>query len=241
MKPSKFLSYEWDAIAGILAAVTAIILHLLHIVDEHVILPIVLALMGLLFINFMRHARNNELTAEQVERTGQAVRRIQAALRQPDIVLVGPRQIRSASEAFAHHMKGDAIWFNVCLSMYRPQPLFDALLRPAIENPMVTSIQFVLDRSQKALWENVVQPKIAACAGAAKVRDPCWSDLGQNVSFILADSQQSGDAEALLSFWGEPFMAQSTEREVPRYIFHVQKHSELLPHLAELERRHRSA
>lgn len=239
MKPSKFLSYEWDAIAGILAAVTAIILHLLHIVDEHVILPIVLALMGLLFINFMRHARNNELTAEQVERTGQAVRRIQAALRQPDIVLVGPRQIRSASEAFARHMKGDAIWFNVCLSMYRPQPLFDALLRPAIENPMVTSIQFVLDRSQKALWEGVVQPKIAACTGAAKVRDPCWSDLGENVSFILVDSQQSGDAEALLSFWGEPFMAQSTEREVPRYIFHVQKHSELLPHLAELERRHR--
>ena len=35
MKLKKLLSYEWDAIAGLLAAVDAIILHLLHIVDEH--------------------------------------------------------------------------------------------------------------------------------------------------------------------------------------------------------------
>lgn len=236
MKLKKLLSYEWDAIAGILAAVAAIILHLLHIVDERVILPIVLALLGLLFINFMRHTRHNDLTAEQVERTEHAVHRIHAALKPPDIILVGPRQLRSVSEQFALHMKGDAIWFNVCLSMYEPQPLFDTLLRPAVENPMVTSIQFVLDESQKGLWQEVVQPKIAVCAGYSKVRAPHWCTLSKNISFILADSQQSGGAEALLSFWGEPFMAQSTARNVPRYIFHVQRHSELLPHLMELER-----
>lgn len=236
MKLSKLLSYEWDAIAGLLAAVTAIILHFLHMVDEHVIMPIVLALMALLFINFMRHTRNNELTAEQVARTEHAVHRIQAAIKGPDVLLIGPRQIRSVSEEFARHMKGDSVWFNVCLSMYKPQPLFDALLRPAVENPLVTSIQFVLDESQKGLWQADVRPKIAACAGAAKVREPHWCSLSENVSFILADSQHSGGAEALLSFWGEPFMAQTTDREVPRYIFHVQKHSELLPHLVEVER-----
>ena len=42
MKIKRFLSLEWDAIAGIVAAVVAIILHTLHIVDEHVILPLVL-------------------------------------------------------------------------------------------------------------------------------------------------------------------------------------------------------
>ncbi len=236
MKTNKLLSYEWDAIGGILAAVTAIVLHLLHVVDEQVLLSIVLALMALLFVNFMRHALNNERTAEQVERTEHAVRRIQAALKTPDVMLVGPRQIRSASEAFARHMKGDAIWFNVCLSMYKPQPLFEALLRPAVENPHVTSIQFVLDESQKALWQTEVLPKIDACAGASKVREPRWCRLAENTSFILADSQHSGGAEALLSFWGEPFMAQSTGRDVPRYIFHVQKNSELLPHLVELAR-----
>ena len=218
MKLKKLLSYEWDAIAGILAAVAGIVLHLLHVVDEQVILPIVLALMALLFINFMRHTRNNELTAEEVERTGHTVRRIQSALKQPDILLVGPRHLRAVNEQFAHNMSGDAIWFNVCLSMYKPQQLFDALLRPAIENPMVSSIQFV------------------SCTGHDKVREPSWRKLSKNISFILADSQQSGGVEALLSFWGEPFMAQSSSRDIPRYIFHVQKNSELLTHLADLER-----
>jgi len=236
MNIKKLLSYEWDAIAGLLAAVAAIILHLLHIVDEHVILPIVLALLGLLFINFMRHTRNNELTAEQVEQAGHTLRRIESALKPPDTILIGPRQLRSVTEHFTHHMSGDAILFNVCLSMYRPQPLFDALLRPAIENPMVTSIQFVLDVSQKALWREAVQPKITACTGYAKVREPRWCNLSRTISFILSDSHHSGGTEALLSFWGEPFMAQSVDRDVPRFIFHLQKHSELLSHLVELER-----
>lgn len=71
---------------------------------EHIILPIVLALLGLLFINFMRHTRNNELTAEQVEQTGHAVSRIELALKPPDIILIGPRQLRSVSEQFTRHM-----------------------------------------------------------------------------------------------------------------------------------------
>ena len=236
MKLKKLLNYDWDAIAGILAAVIAIVLHLLHIVDEHIILPIVLALMGLLFINFMRHTNHNEHTAEQVERTEHVVRRIHAALKPPDILLIGPRQLRSVSEQFARQMRGDAMWYNVCLSMYKPQQLFDILLRPAIDNHMVTSIQFVLDESQMDLWHEVIEPRIADCIGHAKVREPYWCTLGKNISFILADSQQSGAPEALLSFWGEPFMAQSTTQDVPRYIFHVQKHSELLPHLVELGR-----
>lgn len=236
MKLKRVLYFEWDAIAGILAAVVAIVLHLLHIVDEHVILPIVLVLMALLFINFMRHTRNNELTAEQVDRTAHAVRRIQSDLKPPDVILIGPRHLRSMNENFIRQMSGDTIWFNVCLSMYKPQPLFDTLLLPAIDNPMVSSIQFILDESQRDLWERVIQPRMSACAGNAKVREPRWYNLSKTISFILADSQLSGGAEALLSFWGEPFMAQTTERDVPRFIFHVQKNSELLPHLVELER-----
>lgn len=177
MNFKKLLSYEWDAIAGLLAAVAAIILHLLHIVDEHIILPIVLAMLGLLFINFMRHTRNNDLTAEQVEQTGHAVSRIESALKPLDIILIGQRQLRSVSEQFTRHMSGDTIWFNVCPSMYRPQPLFDALLRPALENPSATSIQSVLDISQKALWHEAVQPKIGTCMDYSKVREPRWCNL----------------------------------------------------------------
>ena len=236
MKLKRFLSYEWDAIAGILAAALAIILHLLHIVDEHIVMPIVLALMALLFLNFMRHERRNEQTAEQVEQTQEMVSRIKASLAVPDVVLVGPRQLRAANEQFARNMRGEAILFNVCLSMYRTQPLFDTLLRPAIENPQVASIQFVLDESQQGLWQAEIMPKIAACDGKHKVQEPHWCALSKNISFILADTPSEGAAEALLSFWGEPFMAQSTERNVPRFTFHVQAHSELLPHLVEMER-----
>ena len=235
MKLKKFLGYEWDAIAGILAAVIAVILHLLHVVDEAVVLPILLALLGLLFINFMRHTRNNELTAEKVESTAQTVERIQASLKTPDVLLVGPRHLRPVNEHFVRNMSGETIWFNVCLSMYVPQSLFDALLKPAIDNPLVTSIQFVLDVSQKDLWQELL-PRIAECSGQFKVQEPRWCQLSKTTSFILADSQSSGGTEALLSFWGEPFMAQSTDQDVPRFIFHIQKNSELLPHLVELQR-----
>ncbi len=236
MKLKQILNWEWDAIAGIIAAVVAIVLHILHVVDEHVILPIVLGLLGLLFINFMRHTRNNEMTAEQVDHTAHVVNRIQSTLKLPDVVLVGPRNLRSTNEQFIRHMGGETIWFNVCLSMYKPQPLFDTLLRPAIESPLISSIQFVLDQSQKEIWHQFIQPKVAACAGHAKVKEPRWCNLTKTVSFILADSHLSGGTEALLSFWGEPFMAQTTEHDVPRFIFHVQKNTELLPHLMELAR-----
>ena len=236
MKPNRFLSYEWDAIAGIVAAMVAIALHLLHVVDEHVILPIILSLMALLFLNFMRHKQSNEHTADQVERTQEMVAKIRASLSTPEVILIGPRHLRTANEQFARNMRGEAILFNVCLSMYRTQPLFDALLRTIIENPQVTSIQFVLDESQQGLWQAEILPKIAACNGNRKVQEPRWCALNKNISFILADTPPEGAEEALLSFWGEPFMAQSTERNIPRYIFHVQAHSGLLPHLVELER-----
>ncbi len=238
MRIKKFLSLEWDAIAGIVASVTAIILHLLHVVDEHVILPIVLALLALLFMNFMRHTRNNELTAEQVDQIAHTVRRVHSSLRHPEVILVGPRHLRSVNEQFVRHMNGDTIWFNVCLTMYKPQPLFDALLRTAVENPMVTSIQFILDESQKDLWTQFIEPQMVTCVGRAKVREPRWCKLTGALSFIVADSQLSGGTEALLSFWGEPFMAQTSARDVPRFIFHVQKNSDLLPHLVELARNH---
>ncbi len=236
MNKNRLLSYEWDAIAGILAAVAAIVLHFLNFIDDQVILPVVLTLMALLLINFMRHTRNNELTAEQVEHLHKMVVKINASLEVPDIVLIGPRQISSTNEHFARNMRGEATLFNVCLSMYRTQPLFDALLRPIMENPHVTSVQFILDVNQKELWHAEILPKIGNSSAASKVKEPRWCTLEKNLSFILADTQPDGPAEALLSFWGEPFMSQSTERNVPRYILHVQAHSELLTQLVELDR-----
>jgi hypothetical protein len=130
-------------------------------------------------------------------------------------------------------------YFNVCLLMFRPQSLFDKLLRPAVENGAITTIQFVLDEGERENWARHVAPKVAACAGAAKVQEPRWCALHESVSFILADTGEEGRPEALLSFWSEPFMSRATEMQVPRYIFRVQRHSELIARLAELERQYR--
>ena len=64
----------------------------------------------------------------------------------PDVLVIGPRDLRQVSADFSRNAKGNMVWFNVCLSMFERQPLFDALLRPAIENPSVTAVTFVLVR-----------------------------------------------------------------------------------------------
>jgi hypothetical protein len=155
-------------------------------------------------------------------------------------VLIGPERLRRESERFAQQAHGDMVWFNVCLLMFVPQSLFDVLLRPAIENPRVSSIQFVLDQRERQRWQEEVLPKVARCSGRDKVQEPLWSTLPESVSFILAAQQAGERLEAHLSFWGEPFMAYTAEQRLPRYIFHVQPHSELIGRLVELQRQHRA-
>lgn len=239
MSLKRFLTFDWDAVAGIIAAVAAIVMHFLHWADESLLITIAVVLIALLFIRDLRREGATEDAHAAIAESRAALRSIQANLLPPDAVLVGPGQIRAASERFAAHARGEMIWFHVCLSMFRPQSLFDTLLRPAIENPHVSSIQFILDHDQKELWDAVVAPKIEVLRGKEKVKPPRWTTVQESVSVIIADEGASGKAEGLLSFWGEPFMAHATDRKVPRYIFHVQGHSELVARLIELVRVYR--
>lgn len=232
-------SYDWDAIAGIIAATAAIVMHFLHIIEQEVLMTITVVLIALLFIRDLRRERNVEEMQARIFESHTALQTIQASLTPSDAILIGPAQLRAASRQFCANARGEMIWFHVCLSMFRPQALFDDLLRPAIENPQVTSIQFVLDEGQKPLWESDVFPKIRQCRNHERVRPPRWTTINESVSFIVSDSGANGTPECLLSFWGEPFMARSTARDVPRYIFHVQSHSELVTRFIEMERNYR--
>lgn len=189
--------------------------------------------------HFLRHHRNDKRMAERVERTKTAMLQIQSALNPADAILIGPRQLFTEIERFNHGAHGEMVFFNVCLLMYKPQPMFDMLLQTAIDNARVTSLLFMLDESEKSLWESEILPKIAVCTGRDKVKEPHWYKLEKNISFILGDARADGAAEALLSFWGEPFMAHATKQDVPRYVFWVQRRSELLARLIELERGYR--
>jgi hypothetical protein len=239
MSLKRVLNFDWDAVAGLIAAVAAIVMHFLHLADEELLITIAVVLIALLFIRDLRRERATEDAYTAIAENRAALRSIQTGILPPDAVLVGPAQIRFTSERFSAHARGEMIWFHVCLSMFRPQSLFDTLLRPAIENPHVASIQFILDQNQKELWDADVVPKISACRGKDKVKPPYWTTIRESVSVIIADEGASGKAEVLLSFWGEPFMAYATDRKVPRYIFHVQGHSELVTRLIELVRLYR--
>lgn len=229
-----------EPVAGLIAAVAALVLHLLHIADEGVLLAIVLVILALILVRDLRREEREDRETAALERATGAIAEIRAAVTLPDTILIGPGRLRTESAEFARAARGDMVWFNVCLLMFKPQSLFDVLLLPAIENPRVTSIQFVLDDDERDRWRDDVMPKVAACRGAEKVLEPHWGTVRESVSTILAETD-SGEVEALLSFWGEPFMSRAPGRDVPRYIFHVQRHSELIGRLRELERTYRLA
>lgn len=232
----RFLKYDWDAIAGIIAAVVAIVMHMLHLIDAEVLLVIAVILLSILFLRELRQERQFEHIDESLRQTEVAIKGILTQLSPPDAVLVGPLSIRQTMEDFSRRARNDMWWFHVCPVMFRRQELFDALLRTAIENPAVKSLQFVLDNSDRELWESEVVPKIKRCPGQHKVKEAIWTSISGGVSAIISDLDKDGKTECLLSFWGEPFMARSSTHNVPRYIFHVQSHSELVGRMVEVVR-----
>lgn len=161
----KLLRLDWDLVAGVVAAMTALVLHMLHIVQQEVVLSVILVLLTLLLVRDLRSENKSEKLLEIAERNQTQLTSISSAMKPPDVLLVGPQQLRSANEEFSRRAQGEMIWFNVCLMMFKPQSLFDKMLKPAVENHLVKSIQFVLDIEQKELWEQEVLPKINSCVG----------------------------------------------------------------------------
>ena len=235
----RLLELNWEAIAGVLAALTALILHLLHIVDQSVLLPIVLVLLALLLVRDLRRESQEERIRAAVERSEISLREIVSALKAPEAILVGPSELSSSTEQFVGRIRGEVVWFNVCLLMFRPQSTFDMLLRPIIDNPQVNSVRFISRHSEKVLWENELMPKVAGCSGANKVKEPEWHEVEGTVSFILAKTGSDGKEEALVSFWDEPFMSRVSGKQLPRYVFHIQAHSGLVARFREIERSYR--
>ncbi len=235
----RIFKYDWDAIAGIIAAVSAIIMHFLHIIEADILLMIAVVLIALLFLRDLRRERQGEHVDECLRRTELSINEIASQMRPQDAILIGPQRIHRTMEDFARQAHGEMLWFHVCPVMFRRQAVFDALLKPAIENPQVRSIQFILDESDQEKWERDVAPKISQCPSSHKVKGTIWSSISGGVSAIISEVGSTGRTECLLSFWGEPFMDRKPTHNVPRYIFHVQSHSELVGRMIEVVRAHR--
>jgi hypothetical protein len=80
----KLLQLDWDIIAGITAAVLAIVLHLLHIVEHDVLLTIVLVLLALLLFRDLRRESHDEQVAENVKHTQTSIQDVKLALDPPE-------------------------------------------------------------------------------------------------------------------------------------------------------------
>lgn len=235
----KVLKYDWDAIAGIVAAFAAILMHFLHVVEADVLLMIAVVLIALLFLRDLRRESQAEHLDGCLQQTESTVKEILTRLNPPDADLVGPQTIRQTLADFSRRARNEMLWFHVCPLMFKRQEAFDALLKTAIENSKVTSLQFILDNGDREIWESEVVPKIEACAGQAKVKETHWTTISGGVSAIISDVDKDRKTECLLSFWGEPFMARTPSHDVPRYVFHVQSHSELVGRMVEVVRNYR--
>ncbi|WP_448872603.1 hypothetical protein [Desulfobulbus propionicus] len=234
-----YLKYDWDAIAGIIAAVAAILMHFLHLVESDVLLMIAVVLIALLFLRDLRRERDSEHVESCLQRTELSLHEILNQLRPSEVELIGPQNIHQAMMDFSLRACNEMTWFHICPLMFKRQSIFDDLLKTAIENPNVHSIQFIIDDNSHEAWDQEMAPKIRQCPGHDKVQEVVWASISGGVSAIVADINKAGKTECLLSFWGEPFMARMPGLNVPRYIFHVHGNSELISRMVEVVRSHR--
>lgn len=225
-----------DLIAIVIASLAAIVLHLLGMLPEGFVITFILILLA-------AHTMQDVIRGEEIRKD---VRRLANYVSAPqtEVELIKPQDLLLRTEEFALLNRGDEWWFNVCATMFHSQDLFDKLLRLSIDNPRTTKIVFVLRPAMKGVWEEHVRPKIDRCKGKKKVQPVIWSDIEESISFRMIDVGVGKEAkEALLTFWGEPFMMEhgvgEEKAHMPRYVLHVKSHSELLPRLKDIFAKHR--
>lgn len=225
-----------DVVAILIASMGAIILHHLGILPEAYVISFILFLLAV-------HTLQEMIRAEEIRRDVKAVSQCVAAP-EPEVEIIKPADLLLRTEEFALRNRGEEWWFNACASMFYSQEMFDRLLRSSMENPRTTKIFFVLRPAMKEVWEREVQPKIERCKGKEKVQPLMWGDIEESIAFRMIDVGVEKEAkEALLTFWGEPFMmehgAADEKAHMPRYVIHVKSHSELLPRLKDIFMKHR--
>ena len=128
------------------------------VVEVDVLFTLILVLLALLLFRDLRRESHDEQVAETVQRMNASVQEVVRSLEPPDAILVGPRHLRAESRRFAETARGEMIWFNVCFTMFKSQDVFDLMLRPAIENSHVTSIQFISNEGERELWNQNLLP-----------------------------------------------------------------------------------
>lgn len=236
LKTWRSLTKHLDVTAILVASIGAIVLHHLHILPESHVISLILFLLA---IHALQEVTRGEEIRGDIKLISQNV-----AVPDPEIEIIKPADLLLYTEKFALKNLGEDWWFNPCANMFRSDEIFNKLLRPSIENSRTSKILFLMRPEMRETWEREVQPKIERCKGKEKVKPPIWVDIKEGIAFRIIDIGTGKEArEALLTFWGEPFMMEFVEQEerahMPRYVIHAKNHSELIPRLEEIFTRHR--
>ena len=105
----RFFELDWESLAGLAAAVAALVLHLLHLAPPDILVVIAVVLLALLFIRDIRRERQDERMLELMQQTTSILDRLQSSLQPADADLVGPEKIRASSEEFSREAQGEMI------------------------------------------------------------------------------------------------------------------------------------
>ena len=229
------LRIDWDVIAGIIAALVAMLLSFMGLVSETVGRGIILLLCALLLVRDLRGEAREHRMFDKLDVIKRHVATL-AATTQADIHLVGPKKMRQEFADFATTVYGDVRWFNACCRMFRRQEVFDATLRPFLENPNVTAIHLMCRPEERQFWETDLLPKLKKCDQGHKVRPPLWGSIRTTVSFVLGDVDGDGKDEAVISIIEEPFAAANKGPAVPRFLIRVYSHCDLITPLEDMSR-----
>lgn len=231
----RLLRIDWDVIAGIIAAITAMILSFMGIISEYVVRGIILLLCAILLTRDLRGEAREHRMFDKLDVIKRHVATL-AASTQTDVHLIGPKKIRQEFADFATTVYGDVRWFNACCRMFRRQEVFDATLRPFLENRNVTVIHLMCRPEERQFWLTDLLPKLKKCDHGDKVRPPLWGPIRTNVSFVLGDVDGDGKDEAVVSIIEEPFAASNQGPAVPRFLIRVYSHCDLIASLEDMSR-----
>lgn len=229
------LRIDWDVVAGIIAAVVAMLLSFMGLVSETVGRGIILLLCALLLVRDLRGEAREHRMFDKLD----VIKRHAAALtaaKQTDTQLIGPKRMRQEFADFATTVYGEVRWFNTCCRMFRRQEVFDATLRPFLENRNVTAVHLLCRPDERQFWVTDVLPKLKKCDCGDKVRPPLWGPISTNVSFVLGDVDGDGKDEAMLTIIEEPFASSNQGPAVPRFLFRVFSHCDLIASLEDMSR-----
>ncbi len=231
----RLLRIDWDVVAGIIAALIAMLLSFMGLVSETVGRGIILLLCALLLIRDLRGEAREIRMFDKLDVIKRNVSTI-AAAGQADIHLTGSKKMRHALADFATTVYGEVRWFNACCRMFRRQEVFDATLLPFLENPNVTAVHLLCREEERQAWATDLLPKLKKCAHGHKLRPPMWGRIDTRVSFILGDVDGDGRNEAMLSILEEPFATANQGPPVPRFLIRAFAHCDLIALLEDMAR-----